>query len=118
MKPKSLDLNGGSDGAPKSLASLDSIFFLELQNLVNHCAVTRYDSGNARQPGWIVIKTVGTIWSVSVKDPDSCLQVGSVGITLDEALATANLLVAADNGPWELDRYLERRPGRPKGKKS
>lgn len=112
MIPKNPMSGDASDGKPVAIASLESVLLKDLQNLVYHCAVTRYDKGEAREPGWFTVRTLGSIWQVSLKDPDSCLQLAAVGLTLDEALVTADLLLSSDNGPWELDRYLERRPGR------
>ena len=118
MNPKS-PLNGGAGGnGLTAIASLDTVLLKDLQNLVHHCSVTRYSGGEPREPGWFVVRTLGTIWQVSLKDPDSCLQLAAVGLTVDEALTTADLLLSSDNGPWELDRYLERRPGRKPKKQS
>lgn len=106
MKPKVLG-GASDDGSPlKHLAPMESNVFTSLHALVAHCAVVRYDDGKPRKPGWITIKTNGAAWIVQVKDPDSCLSMSCTSDTLDNALAMAELLVAADNAPWEKDQFL------------
>lgn len=87
-------------------AALESVIFGGLLPLVEHCAVTRYDDGDPRQPGWITIKTQGVGWVVQVKDPDGACSFQAIAETLDKALETAALLLACDEAPWEPDRFL------------
>jgi len=101
---------GGSstDAVALHLAPIESNVFAKLFNLVQHCAVTRYDDGESRQPGWFTVKTAGSAWVVQVKDPDSCCSLQAIGNTLDDALALADLLLGADDAPWEVDRFLKK----------
>lgn len=95
------------DGNPvKHLAPMESNLFAGLMPLVEHCALRQYDDGDAREPGWITVKTQGAAWCVQVKDPDACVSFTAVGETLDKALETAALLLACDDAPWEQDRWL------------
>jgi len=107
---------GAGDGDAKHLAAVESSRFADLMSLVEHCAIRRYDDGDAREPGWITLKTSGAAWVVQVKDPDGCVSFSAVGDTLDKALETAALLLACDDAPWEEDRYLKQQRAQ-KGKK-
>jgi len=92
---------------PKHLAAMESNVFDKLHNLVAHCAVTRYDDGDPRRPGWFTIKTMGSAWVVQVKEPDACLQMSATAQSLDDALALADLLLGAEEAPWEPDPFLK-----------
>lgn len=93
-------------GDANHLAPMESNRFTDLLSLVEHCAVRKYDDGDAREPGWFTIKTQGAAWVVQVKDPDSCCSFNAVGETLDKALETAALLLSCDEAPWEPDSWL------------
>lgn len=90
----------------KHLAAMETNLFATLMPLVEHCALRQYDDGDARETGWITLKTQGAAWCVQVKDPDAAVSFTAVGDTLDKALETAALLLACDDAPWELDRFL------------
>lgn len=94
-----------AEGA-KHLAPVESNLFNGLLPLVEHCAVRRYDDGDAREPGWFTVKTQGAAWCVQVKDPDGCVSFTAIGETLDKALETAALLLSCDEAPWEPDSFL------------
>lgn len=98
------------------LAALESSLFSDLLPLVEHCAVTKYDDGDARKPGWITLKTQGAAWIVQVKDPDTCCSFQAVGDSLDKALSTAALLLSCDEAPWEPDTFLAQQAARSKRK--
>ena len=103
MKKKSASLTS-SDAT--HLAPVESEFFGKLMQLVEHCAMRKYDDGDAREPGWFTVKTQGAAWVVQVKDPDSACSFSAVGETLDKALETAVLLLGCDEAPWEPDTFL------------
>ena len=90
----------------KHLAAMESNLFATLMPLVEHCALRQYDDGEAREPGWVTIKTQGAAWCVQVKDPDAAVSFVAVADTLDRALETAALLLGCDDAPWEMDRFL------------
>lgn len=87
------------------LAPIETKVLDKLPNLVGHMATVRYEDGEARQPGQVIVKTQGAAWVVTVKDPDACAQLQCVGQSLDDALALADLLLAAEDAPWEIDRW-------------
>lgn len=90
----------------KHLAAVESTILAKCHAVVKHCAVTQYDDGEPRKPGWVTIKTFGSAWQVEAKDPDSCLSLRVVENSLDEALELLNLLLESDEAPWEQDTWL------------
>lgn len=113
MKKKIVSGTTQGPDAPKHLAAVESNVFSKLMALVAHCAVTRYDDGDPRKPGWFTVKTMGSAWIVQVKDPDAALSLTATGQTLDDALCLAELLLSSDEAPWEPDPFLKRQ-GSPK----
>jgi len=105
-----------SQEGPVHLAPLDGRALSLFPNLVSHCAVIRYEDGTARQAGWFTLKTQGTQWVISIKDPDAACQLTAIAGTLDDALALADLLLGSDDAPWEPDRFLGQRQGSTKKK--
>lgn len=93
-------------GGVQHLAAVESNLFAKLHPLVGHMAITRYDDGDPRIPGWITVKTQGSSWVTQVKDPDSCMSFQAVAVSLDDSLSLAALLLEADSTPWEADRWL------------
>jgi len=102
MKKK---ISKASEGV-KHLAAMETNLFAQLIPLVEHCALRQYDDGEARETGWVTIKTQGAAWCVQVKDPDAAVSFTAVADTLDKALETAALLLGCDDAPWEMDRFL------------
>lgn len=96
-----------SDAAPvKHLAAIESNVMAQHMGIVNHCAVTQYDDGDVRKPGWITVKTLGSAWQVEAKDPDTCLTLRVIQASLDDALGLLNLLLESEEAPWESDPWL------------
>lgn len=95
------------DGQPtKHLAPVESDFFGRLLGMVEHCAITMYDDGEKRQPGWLMIRTMGAAWQIEAKDPDSGNKLPVVAATLDDALILMDALLRAEDAPWEPDPWL------------
>lgn len=88
------------------LAAVESQLFQKLHPLIAHCAVTKYEDGDARKPGWWTLKTMGSAWVVEVKDPDTCMRLVVVQQTADEALMLASVLLESEEAPWEPDPWL------------
>lgn len=109
-----LSTAGGSKA--KHLAPVESNLFTAFPSLIAHLAVTRYDDGDPRQPGWVTMKTQGSIWQCVAKDPDGAASLLATGQTIDDAIALLELLLGAPDAPWEADRFLMK--GRSPGKKS
>lgn len=112
MKKKSPGLSTAGAERPVHLAAMESEIFAKCHELVKHCSITRYDDGDARKPGWITIKTMGSAWVVTVKDPDAALSMSATGQSLDDALQLADLLLGSDEAPWEPDQWLRKEKGK------
>lgn len=102
---KKAQVTAPKDG-PEHLAAVETNVWSAFAPLVAHCAVTRYDDGDPRKPGWLTIKTQGSSWIVQVKDPDSASSFQAVAVSLDDALSLASVLLEADSTPWEHDPWL------------
>lgn len=100
----------------KHLAAMESALFSKLHPLVAHCAVTRYEDGDARLPGWWTVKTMGSAWVVEVKDADTCMRLVVVQQTLDDALTLASVLLESEEAPWEPDQWLTAAKAKKKSK--
>jgi hypothetical protein len=100
---------------PKNLAAVESRVFGALMNIVAHLADVRYDDASPRTPGTLFIKTLGGAWLVTAKEPDAGCQLPVTANTLDDALAGLDLLLGADDAPWEIDPWARSR-GQKKGK--
>lgn len=98
------------------LAPVESNVFAKLMALVEHCAATKYDDGEARKPGWFTVRTRGSAWEVEIKDPDTACRLVVVQQTLDDALALAQVLLETEDAPWEPDQWLAASNARSKKK--
>jgi hypothetical protein len=98
------------------LAAVETNLLANHMGIVNHCAVTRYDDGDERKPGWISVKTFGSAWQVEAKDPDTCCSMRVVQPSLDDALALLNLLLESEEAPWEPDTWLQQQAAKSKKK--
>lgn len=100
----------------KHLAPLETEVFRDHMPLVEHVAMLQYDDGESREGGWFTVRTTGAAWQIVVKDPDSACSFTVTAKTLDEALATATLLLGCEEAPWEPDSYLAASAARKKKK--
>jgi len=100
----------------RHLAPLETNVLSQCHALVKHCAVTQYDDGTPRKPGWITVKTLGSAWQLEAKDPDSCCSLRVIESNLDEALLLLNMLLESEEAPWELDTWLQQQAMRAKKK--
>lgn len=101
----------------KHLAAMESVVFSKMHSIVAHCCATQYDDGEARRPGWITIKVMGSAWVIEAKDPDSSSCMRVVQQTLDDALALLSLLLESDDAPWEPDPWLQQQKAKESKKK-
>lgn len=104
MKKKVLET--APEGQFKHLAPMESKVLMSFDQIIAHCAVVRYDDGDARKPGWIVLKTLGSAWMLEAKDPDTCCRMTASAGTLDDALTLMDLLLGSEQAPWEPDQWL------------
>lgn len=113
VKKIKVGASGGSSMA-RHLAPVESNILDKLPNLIAHCAVTKYEDGDPRKPGWVTVKTMGAAWVVEAKDPDACARLTATADTLDNALVLVDMLLGAEEAPWENDPWLKRQGGKTK----
>jgi len=101
----------------KHVAPLESELFVKLHALAAHCAVTQYDDGDPRKPGWFTVRTLGAAWQIELKDPDTCQRMLVTQATLDDALLLATLLLDSEDAPWEPDPWMTQMKARSAKKK-
>ena len=90
---------------PSHAAAVESEVFKALHPIVAHLTVMRYDDGSPRQPGTLLVKTVGASWQITAKEPDSKAQLIVTAPTLDDALAALSLALESDQTPWQPDPW-------------
>ena len=124
--PAKLERRGGSQvkkkvksadaPAQRHIAAIESNVLASHAAIVAHCAVTQYDDGDPRKPGWFTVKTFGSAWQVEAKDPDTCMTLRVVQASLDDALGLMNLLLESEEAPWEVDTWLQQQASKLKKK--
>lgn len=105
MKRRTASERKAGEG-PSHLAAMETNILDRFPSLIAHTAVTRYDDGEPRRPGWWTVETQGSSWRIRVKDPDSAQSLTVVGASLDDALTLAELLLSSEEAPWEHDAFL------------
>lgn len=98
----------------RHLAAMETDLFRDMLPLVEHLAVVKYEDGDPRETGIIILRTNGAVFQAIVKDTDSGLCFTASGKTLDEAIETAALYLGTDSAPWEVDRYAKRQGAKKK----
>lgn len=111
-KVKKKSLETAPEGQFKHLAPMESKVLTSFDQVIAHCAVVRYDDGDPRKPGWIVLKTLGSAWVLEAKDPDTCSRMTASAGTLDDALTLMDLLLGSEQAPWEPDQWLRQSQSR------
>jgi len=112
VKKKSLE--SAPEGQFQHLAPMETKVLTGFEQVIAHCAVVRYDDGDARKPGWIVLKTLGSAWMLEAKDPDTCARLTASAGTFDDALTLMDLLLGSEQAPWEPDQWLRQAQGKRK----
>jgi len=78
--------------------------------LIQFLTARSYEEGGARLPGRFWFEVQGTAFVVTLFDLDQALKVAVRAGTLDDVFAAVELLLGAENAPWEPDQYqVERR---------
>lgn len=92
----------------RHLAAMETDRFADMMPIVEHLAVTKYEDGDPRETGIIILKTNGVAYQAIIKDNDTGLCFTASGKSLDEAFETAALYLGTDSAPWEVDRYAKK----------
>jgi len=102
-------------GPGMSLASAHSVLLMRFPNLMKQMSVVKYEDDTPRKPGSLFVSTQGSMWRVTVTEPDVYLKLTMMAAELDDALAGIELALGSESIPWELDQYAASRA--PKKKK-
>jgi hypothetical protein len=104
VQPATAALTGG----PTHLAAVETNVLHAFPSLVAHCSVVRYEDGSVRKPGWFLIGTMGSTWTLTVGDPDSDCRMRLNASSCDDVFALADLMLSSADAPWE---QSQGRPG-------
>lgn len=67
---------------------------------------TAYDDQSPRTPGYFTLRNRGGSYQITLYDVDAGLRCACGAPTLDDTFGAAELLLGAENAPWEIDQYL------------
>lgn len=109
MKRRIVGAVPGAKDGPVHLAAIETNLLSTLHSIVKHLAVTKYEDGEPRTPGTMIVSTLGSNWKIVLKDPDTCSQLQVIQTNLDDALTLAGLLLDSDTTPWETDPWAKQR---------
>lgn len=76
-----------------------------------------YEGGGVRLPGKMWLDGGASGYSITLKDVDQALQITVRAGTLDDVFSAAELVLGAENAPWEVDQYQAERRAEKKKKK-
>jgi hypothetical protein len=105
MKRRTVGVAGPNASGALQLAALETKVLSGFPTVISHLTTVRYEDGEPRQPGIILLASQGAAYVLTAKDPDSCAQLRCVGQNFDDALALLELLLGAEDAPWEIDRW-------------
>lgn len=94
------------DAAIRPALPHESKVFLRLTALCEFLSATVYDDGTARTPGYFWFSNRGTLYELTLFDPDAGARLPLVAKTIDDAFAAADLTLRAEDAPWQPDKYL------------
>lgn len=97
------------EGTACHLAAVETILLGQFPCLVAHLITTRFDDGQLRTPGTLLLKTMGSSWVIVLKEPDDALQMQVMAQTVDDAFELAEVLLAGEKAPWEHDPWQRQR---------
>lgn len=116
MKKRVASSGGGGESKPCHLAALDSPAFRLFPRILEHLAINRFEDGTPRLPGTVICRVESANWKVIAKEPSSQLQLVVIGATVDDAMAGLELLLGAEEAPWDDDPNAWQ--PKPRGRKS
>jgi len=106
-----------ADAKPESVADMSNAEHSWLNPMSEHLATIRYEDGDPRQNGLVLLLCQGAEYIVLVKDPSSeeCFRVR--GVRLWDAVEAACLHLACGDAPWEPDVTEQKRKADKKSRK-
>ena len=116
VKKRRLQSDTTRENVPWHLAPLETQVLANLSQLVAHIAATRLEDGSSRSPGRLFLGTRGSSYEVVCKEPDLQAELVILASTLDDALCLTDLMLGADDTPWQPDRWAQSRSAEKKKK--
>jgi len=107
-----------SQAIPGPTLSCESKVLHNLPKIREFLSATAYDDGSVRQPGYMTIRNRTWSYEITLYDVDAGLRCPVRSPTLDDVLAAAELLLEAEDAPWEIDQYLQSQLQRGKKKRA
>lgn len=98
--------------------SIETKLFAKLPNVMEFLAATAYAEGHPRTPGYYSMRNRLVEYELTFYDPDGGVRLVTRHRDHDKCWFAAEVLLGADEAPWEVDRYLfEQLKKKPKKKK-
>lgn len=107
-----------SENIPGPALAAESKVLDKLPKIREFLSAVKYDDGSVRQPGYVTIRNRTWSYEITLYDPDAGLRVAVRAPTLDDVWAAAELILEADDAPWEIDQYLQSQLSRGKKKRA
>lgn len=85
--------------------------------LVAFLTARSYDGGGARLPGRFWFDASSSGFAITLIDADQALRIVVRAQAIDDVFAAAELILGADNAPWEVDQYQAEKLAQKKPKK-
>lgn len=87
-------------------AKVTSVLLAKLPAIREWMVSTVYDDGSSRVPGKLNVEVYGTLWCVTLRDPNNGLRLSIRAEDLDKCLLLVEQCLGVDEAPWERDQYL------------
>lgn len=101
---------------PPDLPS-ESKILAKLVNVRTFLSARSYEGGGVRLPGKLWLEGNALGFTITLKDVDQALLLTVRASTLDDVFAAAELVLGAENAPWEVDQWAATRQAEKKSKK-
>lgn len=84
----------------------DSKLLVKCPLLREFLTAREYSDGTPRTPGYFTLRPGVLDFACTLSDPDACQRATVRARNLDDLFAGLELLLGAEDGPWEPDNYL------------
>ena len=109
VKKRKMGSSGDPTDAAVHLAAVETILMGQFPCIVAHLITTKWDDGTPRTPGTLMVKTMGSSYALTLKEPDDALQMTVLAQTIDDVFELAETLLGGDKAPWESDPWQRQR---------
>lgn len=106
MKKVSL---GTDAAAPLPPLSGESVVLKKFPRLREFLSVTAYDDGSARAPGRMWLDSDGTAFVITLFETSAMVRARFRANALDDVIQLAEIFLAMESPPWEIDQWARER---------